>query len=39
MTAIAKSAKTPPAAKKCCGWKEPTIYVIAASMDVFKEIH
>ena len=23
MTAIAKSAKTHPAAKKCCGWEEP----------------
>ena len=26
MTAIAKSAKTHPAAKKCCGWEEPAIY-------------
>ena len=25
MTAIAKSAKTDPAAKKCCGWEEPAI--------------
>ena len=25
MTAIAKSAKRHPAAKKCCGWEEPTI--------------
>ena len=27
MTAIAKSAKTHPAAKKFCGWEEPAIYV------------
>ena len=27
MTAIAKSAKRHPAAKKCCGWEEPAIYV------------
>ena len=26
MTAIAKSAKTHPVAKKCCGWEEPAIY-------------
>ena len=26
MTAIAKSAKRHPAAKKCCGWEEPAIY-------------
>ena len=25
MTAIAKSAKRHPAAKKCCGWEEPAI--------------
>ena len=25
MTAIAKSAKTQPAAKKFCGWEEPAI--------------
>ena len=25
MTAIAKSAKTHPAARKCCGWEEPAI--------------
>ena len=25
MTAIAKSAITHPAAKKCCGWEEPAI--------------
>ena len=25
MTAIAKLAKTHPAAKKCCGWEEPAI--------------
>ena len=25
MTAIAKSAKRHPAAKKCCGWKEPAM--------------
>ena len=25
MKAIAKSAKTHPAAKKCCGWQEPAI--------------
>ena len=27
MTAIAKSAKRHPAAKKCCGWEEPAICV------------
>ena len=26
ISAIAKSAKTHPAAKKCCGWEEPAIY-------------
>ena len=26
MTAIAKSAKIHPAAKKCCGWEKPAIY-------------
>ena len=26
MTAIAKSAKTHPAAKKCCGWEEPALF-------------
>ena len=25
MTAIAKSAKTHPVAKRCCGWEEPAI--------------
>ena len=25
MTAIAKSVKPHPAAKKCCGWEEPAI--------------
>ena len=25
MTAIAKSAKRHPAAKKCCGWEEPAM--------------
>ena len=25
MTAIAKSAKRHPAAKKCCGWEEPAV--------------
>ena len=25
MRALAKSAKTHPAAKKCCGWEEPAI--------------
>ena len=25
MTAMAKSAKRHPAAKKCCGWEEPAI--------------
>ena len=25
MRAIAKSAKTHPTAKKCCGWEEPAI--------------
>jgi len=25
ITTIAKSAKTHPAAKKCCGWEEPVI--------------
>ena len=28
MTAIAKSAKRHPAAKKCCGWEEPAIYCL-----------
>ena len=27
MRAISKSAKLHPAAKKCCGWEEPAIYV------------
>ena len=27
MTVITKSAKTHSAAKKCCGWEEPVIYV------------
>ena len=27
MRVIAKQAKTHPAAKKCCGWEEPAIYV------------
>ena len=27
MTAIAKSAKTHPAAKKFCGWEEPAICI------------
>ena len=26
MTAIAKSSKRHPAAKKCCGWEEPAIW-------------
>ena len=26
MTVIVKSAKTHPAAKKCCGWEEPAIW-------------
>ena len=28
MTSFAKSAKTHPAAKKCCDWEERAIYVI-----------
>ena len=30
MTAIAKSAKRHPAAKKCCGWEEPAICTLAS---------
>ena len=29
MTAIVKSAKRHPAAKKCCGWEEPAIWCLA----------
>ena len=37
MTAIAKSAKTHPAAKKCCGWEEPAIYVYSTASNTVKE--
>ena len=29
MTAIAKSGKIHPAAKKCCGWEEPATCFVA----------
>ena len=32
MTAIAKSAKRHPAAKKCCGWEEPAICIYINTM-------
>ena len=32
MRAIAKSAKRHPAAKKCCGWEEPAIYMEAGTL-------
>ena len=35
MTAIAKSAKTHPAAKKCCGWEEHAIYAFINIMETF----
>ena len=34
MTAIAKSAKRHPAAKKCCGWEEPAIWKLLLSFCV-----
>ena len=34
MNEIPKSAKMHPAAKKCCGWQEPAIWINVAKTDV-----
>ena len=38
MTAIAKSAKTNPAAKKSCGWEEPFICHVICHKIIYNDL-